>query len=106
MTRPGIFPTRSIVPGEEELGEQKRCPRCRDWWPIEGTTEFFGRRPNGEPGSWCRACSNEARYLRHPARHVMSSRSAGVDDAGMWTAPVPAARTGSASSARSARPLR
>ena len=68
MTTAATPPIRGIVPGEEELGIQKRCPKCGDWWPIEGTTEFFGRRPNGEPGSWCRACYNEARYNRHPAR--------------------------------------
>lgn len=55
-----------IVPGEEELGEQKRCPRCLDWWPVED--DFYKRRPNGRPQSWCRACYNEARYDRHPAR--------------------------------------
>ena len=66
MTAPGTFPTRASVPGEEELGVQKLCPRCREWWPIE--EDFYRLRPNGYPQSWCRACYNEARYLRHPAR--------------------------------------
>lgn len=26
----------AVVPGEEELGVQKRCPQCGDWWPEIG----------------------------------------------------------------------
>lgn len=55
----------SIVPGEEELGPQRRCPRCGCWWP-EDEEFFLWTRIKGRPGwhSWCRACLAEAAVLR------------------------------------------
>ena len=48
---------RVIVPGEEELGEQKLCPSCGDFWPIE--RDFFWIKRDGRAYSWCRACTSE-----------------------------------------------
>ena len=43
----------AIVPGEQELGPQRLCPDCREWWPADG--QFFA-----EWAHWssprCRAC--------------------------------------------------
>ena len=49
---------RTIV---TELGEEKRCTRCGDYWPADG--EFFGHQPNNRNGlsSQCRACLAESR---------------------------------------------
>lgn len=48
--------TRAILPGEEELGHQRYCKSCREWWPDD--EEFFGRTlcRDGYVRSWCRAC--------------------------------------------------
>ena len=41
---------KAIVRGEEELGPQRRCRTCAEWWPADG--EFW------EPRSVrCRACT-------------------------------------------------
>lgn len=37
---------------------EKRCSKCRDWWPAD--TEFFPVDRAGL-GSWCRACRYEHR---------------------------------------------
>jgi hypothetical protein len=47
---------------DEELGLQKHCPRCDDWWPADA--EFFyshKRRGRVELDTWCRACWQEYR---------------------------------------------
>lgn len=73
----------ALVPGEEELGPQKQCNRCGEWWPVtdgEGKrdTKFFAvlhipagrvvrargrtytRRSDSYPfNSICRSCSDE-----------------------------------------------
>jgi hypothetical protein len=56
---PGASPARAVVPGEEELGQQKRCPSCATFWPIDD--DFYRLRPNGQPLSWCRACVAEVK---------------------------------------------
>jgi hypothetical protein len=47
---------RAIVKGEEELGRQRYCRTCDEWWPDD--EEFFGRTRcrDGYVRSWCRAC--------------------------------------------------
>ena len=46
-----------IVPGEEELGIQRQCQRCRDWWPFDDEfwpilaaagTPYQVRSPHGQ----------------------------------------------------------
>lgn len=53
----------AIVNGEEELGTQRCCATCQQWWPLTG--EFFETRPGAR---WhyrsCRACRNTAAYAR------------------------------------------
>jgi hypothetical protein len=44
----------AVIPGEEELGSQKRCGLCHDWYPL-GDPAFWYREGNGWAG-WCRAC--------------------------------------------------
>ena len=43
-----------------ELGVEKRCPKCGEFWPAD--REFFGVR-GGARGNqlrpWCRACESE-----------------------------------------------
>ena len=40
-----------------ELGHEKRCPRCRDFWPA--TSEFFYPISKERLHSYCIACFNE-----------------------------------------------
>jgi hypothetical protein len=54
-----------IVPGEEELGEQKRCLVCREMWPCDAT--FFYRCRSGFMAR-CRACYSET-YVRRTVRY-------------------------------------
>lgn len=52
MTRPALKTT--------ELGVERRCPRCRQWWPEDD--EFWLRitaRGRSTWFSWCRACKAE-----------------------------------------------
>ena len=46
----------AILDTEPELGPQKRCPRCQEWWPADA--EFFHRRTASRDGlqPYCRAC--------------------------------------------------
>ncbi len=46
---------------ETELGTERRCNACREWWPLDG--EFFYRQPNGFRGfqGICKACKAERR---------------------------------------------
>lgn len=57
-----------IVPTEPELGVQRRCSRCHEWWPAD--PEFFYRHGD-HLHSWCKACWKEARAERdgRPQRH-------------------------------------
>ena len=48
----------AIIEGEEELGPQRRCSACGEWWPL--SPEFFYRVPRSELFSGkCRACDCE-----------------------------------------------
>ncbi len=50
---------------ETELGIEKRCPRCTDWWPLDETF-WFRYLKRGRPAwsSQCRACCNETKAER------------------------------------------
>lgn len=54
-----------LVPGEEELGAQKRCTKCGSWWPLD---DEFWYRNHGAWHPWCRACHREARTMRWDAK--------------------------------------
>lgn len=58
----------AIVEGEEELGVQKRCPQCGDWWPAMDPT-WWQQSRNGTWHAWCRDCLNSAKWRagRRPA---------------------------------------
>lgn len=47
-----------IVEGEEELGSQKRCPACGEWWPVDPEFWYVYRHGprTGLANSPCRAC--------------------------------------------------
>lgn len=72
-----------IVEGEEELGIQKRCPRCTEWLPLDEEFWYFARRrqrvgadgylrtggrPDVQP--YCRACWSEKSAAHHLKRKV------------------------------------
>lgn len=56
----------ALVPGEEELGLQRQCTRCRCWWPAED--DDFWYRNHGTWHPHCKACLREARDLRWAAK--------------------------------------
>lgn len=57
-----------------ELGVERRCNGCGEWWPLDG--EFFHRNPKGIGGylGTCRACFSERR-----GRRDMTRRATGRD---------------------------
>jgi hypothetical protein len=55
------------------LGEEKRCPRCREIWPL--TPEFFRRIVNKRWQSYCRAC--EAEWVAEKRRKPKGPCTAG-----------------------------
>ena len=57
-----------VVPGEEELGLQRRCARCREPWPLDATF-WHPLVKKGRPTwhSYCRACTAEYRRERRAA---------------------------------------
>lgn len=55
-----------IVPTEPELGVQRRCSRCREWWPAD--PEFFYHDTPDRLHSWCKACWAEYHRARRPVR--------------------------------------
>lgn len=65
-----------VVAGEEELGIQKRCPKCLEWLPLDGEFWYYQQRKprNGRAGgsvdvmAYCRACWQERLAERHAAR--------------------------------------
>lgn len=62
----------AIVPGEVELGVQKRCPRCGEFWPAMDDDFWppIHRRGRQEFHSWCKACCYEARREREAAHRA------------------------------------
>lgn len=60
-----------IVAGEEELGEQRKCIRCHEWWPY--TDEFYRAQPpsdRGDRSRVCRGCRDAAAALNRSATLV------------------------------------
>jgi hypothetical protein len=53
----------AVVPGEEELGVQKRCPQCGDWWPAMDPT-WWQQSRNGSWHAWCKDCLISAKWRR------------------------------------------
>jgi hypothetical protein len=55
-----------VVCGEEEVGLQKQCAHCLDWWPCDA--EFFYRDNARKDGlnSYCKACWDEIK--RRPSK--------------------------------------
>jgi hypothetical protein len=65
------LPPIQVVPGEEELGEQRYCRGCDYWWPHDA--EFWGRSmgSDGYPRTWCRACRySQWETLAHGRKRV------------------------------------
>jgi hypothetical protein len=56
----------AIVEGEAELGVQKRCPVCGDWWPA-WDPEFWPRAGKQGFNAWCRDCKYQRRTRGHKA---------------------------------------
>ena len=57
-----------------DLGEEKRCARCGEYWPAD--EEFFAACRNNKSGlhSYCRACCTERKFeLRHGAERKVKS---------------------------------
>jgi hypothetical protein len=48
-----------IVPHEPELGDQKQCSHCHEWWPADGEFYYGNRRTADGWHSWCKACFRE-----------------------------------------------
>lgn len=42
-----------------ELGVERRCRKCREWWPLDA--EFYHRRPGGYEAD-CRACRGKGLF--------------------------------------------
>lgn len=53
-----------------ELGTERRCNSCGEFWPLDG--EFYHRNPKGIGGflGTCRACFAERRGRRDQTRRV------------------------------------
>ncbi len=53
-----------VVQGEPELGVQRWCQGCQEWWPL--TPEFYHRSGPGTPSGrhrydrTCKACKHQA----------------------------------------------
>lgn len=56
-----------------ELGREKFCSRCKEWWPAD--LEFFYANPGkvADLSDWCKACYREHRN----ANDAAASRPAG-----------------------------
>ena len=62
-----------IIEYEPELGDQKRCTQCLEWWPRDA--EFFFRATREADGfnPWCKACWYEWRRRSGvPERHFLT----------------------------------
>ena len=50
---------------------QKRCARCRDWWPL--FARYWWRNARGWH-SWCRACCNERQAQYRAAKAAAGTK--------------------------------
>jgi len=54
-----------------ELGVEKRCTRCGDWWPAD--EEFFPKnrvRTKRGLSPWCKACFTEYHRERRGSKRI------------------------------------
>lgn len=65
-------PARGMPIRETELGIERKCSVCREWWPLDA--EFFTRQPNGYQGfhGQCKACKEL--FRNRPTRRRYVSR--------------------------------
>ena len=63
---------------DTELGQEKKCTRCGEWWPND--LEFFPRcaRNKGGLDTFCRACRTDA-IRNAPSRKKRSTMKREVD---------------------------
>lgn len=48
-----------------ELGIEKRCRKCREYWPLDGEFWHILKRGIGGFNSVCRACRIQGLYVSH-----------------------------------------
>lgn len=74
--RLGVPPGSRLQTRDTELGRERRCTKCREWWPDD--KEFFYSPEYG----WCVGCHREKAkaswYARFPLSIVRRRRSNGV----------------------------
>jgi len=63
MTPAAVLPANLAI---TELGIEKRCGRCKEWWPVDA--EFWSSKANGQLYAWCRGCFAEIAADRRHAR--------------------------------------
>lgn len=69
---------------ETELGLERRCNKCGEWWPLDG--EFFHRQPHGFQG-WSGICI-DCRTQGTSRRYLDERRIATLLDAGYRVASI------------------
>lgn len=57
-------------------GWEKKCTKCREWYPADN--EFFAKDGKTNDGlfSWCKACNNEHNRLKRETRVERAIRKA------------------------------
>lgn len=70
-----MMATVAVLPHEAELGPQRRCSRCGEWWPLGN--EFWRRKVSrGRPYHACRACiADDLRASRERNRESYLARN-------------------------------
>lgn len=58
-----------VVKGEEELGLQRLCPDCHQWWPLDADFWCF-RTQDGWISRVCKVCFNVEVGQRRRAREA------------------------------------
>ena len=53
---------RGRVYRDTQIGREKRCAACHEWWPLDAEFYYLG-----DP-SWCRACWAEHNRVRRPRK--------------------------------------
>ena len=65
-----MTPSRvAILAGEEDLGIQQQCRRCRDWWPYHPDFFYIAHHCNRLSGM-CRACYREVQTEQQRVRRM------------------------------------
>lgn len=73
----------AIVPAEPELGPQRLCPDCREWWPAD--TEFFAVWAHWSSPR-CRACQAAREALSALRRRLEAATAAREAQRAVWRA--------------------